>query len=175
MQPRQRRSRPLGIARLVVGAGALALAGAAASRAAITAPPLEIVQVETVRAPSGVLVRIAGAFPQGDLVQSPLEIHVLVREREGTNRFVRYELPVGAFEGASNALEDGFDAGDIDAVIAASQRSRRPRVLLLAPGSLELLVPSDFAGPAEAQLFMIYRGDPLLSNPVGFDLPEAQP
>jgi hypothetical protein len=169
------RSRPREIARIVVGAASLALASAWESGAAITAPLLEIAEVATQRAPSGLLLRIAGAFPQGDFVQSPLEIHVLVREREGANRFVRYELAVGAFEGSASALEDGFGAEDIDAVLAASQRSVRPRVLLLAPGSLELLVPGDYEGPAEAQLFMIYRGDPLLSNPVGFDFPEQQP
>ncbi len=146
------------------------------ARAAITAPALELVQIQTARAPSGVWTRFDGSFPTDDLIQSPLEIQILVRNLANGAQFVRFELSVGEFEGSSNALLDGFDLEDIDAVLAASQPSATARLIGLAPSRIEVLLPPSFpSGAAEAQLFLIYRGERLLSNPMSFDVPEAQP
>lgn len=145
------------------------------SGAAITAPALELVRVQVVRAASGVWIRLDGSFPLGDLVQQPLEMQVVVREEIGT-RFVRWDLPRGAFEGTSAALADGFAAEDIEAVEAASQPTRNARLLELASGRIELLLPSSFpAGPSQVHLYLVYRGEPLLSNPLQFEIPGAQP
>lgn len=144
--------------------------------AAITAPALELVQVQTARAPSGVWARFDGSFPTEDLIQSPLEIQILVRNLASGAQFVRFELAVGEFEGSSDTLLDGFDLEDIDAVLAASQPSAAARLLGLASNRIEVLLPPSFpAGEAEAQLFLLYRGERLLSNPMSFVVPEAQP
>ncbi len=144
--------------------------------AAITAPALELVRVQAARAPSGVWARFDGSFPTDDLIQSPLEIQVLVRSLASGAQFVRFELSVGEFEGSSVALLDGFDLEDIDGVIAASQPSATARLLGLASNRIEVLLPPSFpAGEAEAQLFLLYRGERLLSNPMSFVVPEAQP
>jgi hypothetical protein len=153
----------------------LVLATAAAAPAAITAPALELIRVQAARTGAGVLVRLDGTFPEGDLVQQSLEIQILLRETRTGDYFVRIDLPTGGYEGESDALRDGLDAGDVAAVIAASVPSAAARLLVLAPGRIEVLLPSSFpAGAAEAQLFLIYRGEPLLSNPVGFEI-GAQP
>lgn len=144
--------------------------------AAITAPALELVQVQTARAPSGVWARFDGSFPTDDLVQSPLEIQILVRNLANGAQFVRFELSVGEFEGNTDALLDGLSVEDIDAVLAASQPSAAARVLGLASNRIEVLLPPSFpAGAAEAQLFLLYRGERLLSNPLAFVVPEVQP
>lgn len=154
---------------------ALATCFAAPARAAITAPALEVIAVQATRAPSGVFVRVDGSFPQGDLVQQRLEIQVLFWTPE-TGAFTRFDLPVGAFEGNTPLLQDDFAAGEIDALVAASSRTRRPRMLLLAPGRIEVLLPASFAaGEARVQLYLIYRGEPILSNPVQFEIPVVTP
>ncbi len=146
------------------------------ANAAITAPALELVQVQTARAPSGVWARFDGSFPTEDLIQSPLEIQILVWHPANGAQFVRFELSVGEFEGSSNTLLDGFDLQDIDAVLAASQPSAAARLLGMASNRIEVLLPPSFpAGAAEAQLFLLYRGERLLSNPMSFVVPEAQP
>ena len=154
---------------------ALAACLAAPARAAITAPALEVIEVRATRAPSGVFVRVDGSFPQGDLVQQRLEIQVLFWT-PASGAFTRFDLPVGAFEGSTPALQDDFIAAEIDAIVAASSRSRRPRMLLLAPGRIEVLLPAAFAaGEARVQLYLIYRGEPILSNPVQFQIPAVAP
>lgn len=146
------------------------------ARAAITAPALEIVQVQTARAPSGVWARFDGSFPTEDLVQSPLAIQILVRSLAKGADFIRFELSVGVFEGTSDTLLDGLSVGDIDSVVAASRPSTTARLLGLASNRIEVLLPPEFpAGAAEAQLFLLYRGERLLSNPMSFVVPEAQP
>ncbi len=166
-----RRLRAAGIAALVSGSLA-----PHASTAAITAPALDLVRVQADRAPSGVWARFDGSFPTEDLVQSPLEIQILIRNLASADRFVRFELSVGAFEGSSEALLDGFEIGDIDAVIAASRPISSARLLALATNRIEVLLPPEFpSGPAEAQLFLLYRGERLLSNPMSFVVPGVQP
>jgi hypothetical protein len=46
------------------------------------------------------------------------------------------------------------------------------RLIAFEPGRIELLLPASFpAGAAEAQLLLIYRGEPILSNPLPFTIP----
>ena len=159
-----------------IGAALLMAPSPFLAGAAITAPALELVQVQTARGPSGVWARFDGSFPTEDLIQSPLEIQILVRNLANGAQFVRYELSVGEFEGSSDSLLDGFTVEDIDAVLAASQPSAAARLLGLASNRIEVLLPAAFpAGAAEAQLFLLYRGERLLSNPMSFVVPEAQP
>ena len=146
------------------------------ANAAITAPALELVQIQTARGPSGVWARFDGSFPTEDLIQSPLEIQILVWHPANGPQFVRFELSVGEFEGSTDTLLDGFDLEDIDAVLATSQPSASARVLGMASNRIEVLLPPSFpAGPAEAQLFLLYRDERLLSNPMSFVVPEELP
>lgn len=154
---------------------ALAACLAGPVHAAITAPALEVIEVQATRVPSGVFVRVAGTFPQGDLVQQRIEIQVLLWT-PATGAFTRFDLPVGAFEGTAPALLGDFSPDEIGPVAAASSRSRRPQVLLLAPGRIEVLLPAAFAaGEARVQLYLVYRGEPILSNPVQFEIPGDPP
>jgi hypothetical protein len=173
-QRRTHRRRDRAIAWSGALAGALALVSAA--HGAITAPALELVRAQAVRASSGIWLRLDGTFPLGDLVQQPLELEVLIREAGASGRFVRFVLPVGGFEGSSPALADGFGAADVDAVAAASQPSQAARLLELASGRIEVRLPSAFpSGPAEAHLYLVYRGEPLLSNPLPFEIAGGTP
>jgi hypothetical protein len=172
MHPMRRiRSRALALA--AIGALSLPLD---ASRAAITAPALELIRIQAARGASGVWLRIDGSFPLGDLVQQPRELQVLVRESQESARFVRFYLPRRGYAGESAALLDGFDAEDIAAVAAASQPEPGARLLEIASGRIELLLPATFpSGEAEAHLYLVYRGEPLLSNPLEFTIEGAQP
>ncbi len=144
--------------------------------AAITAPPLALSAAHATPTPVGTLLRVEGTFPQPDLVQQPLEIQLLVRNTASGGRFLRYELPVGGFGGIEPLLADGLQGTEIGALLSASSAEPDLRLLLLAPDRIELLLPSDFpSGPAVAQLFLIYRGEPLLSNPVSLEIPGLAP
>jgi hypothetical protein len=162
--------------RAAIAAALSALPMPLLASAAITAPALELVRIQTARAPSGVWARFDGSFPTEDLIQSPLEIQILVRSLATGAQFFRFELSVGVFEGSSDALLDGFGAEDFDAILAASRPSASARLVGLAPNRIEVVLPPSFpAGEAEAQLFLLYRGERLLSNPMEFVVPEAQP
>lgn len=173
------RETPTSRSRLTRARAALALAlvaAAAGAHAAITAPALELIRIQAVRATSGVWLRIDGSFPLGDLVQQPLELQVLVRESQASARFVRFDLPRRAYAGESAALADGFQPEDIGPLEAASQREPAARLLEVASGRIELLLPPSFpGGTAEAHLYLVYRGEPLLSNAFSFDVPGALP
>lgn len=156
--------------------GAAAFVASGPSGAAITAPALELVRAQAVRAPSGIWLRLDGTFPLGDLVQQPLEMEILIRQRNGGPDFVRFVLPSGGFAGATPVLADGFTAEDVDAVAAASLASPTARLLELASGRIEVRLPGSFPpGEAEAHLYLVYRGEPLLSNPFPFVIPDATP
>lgn len=146
------------------------LAGAVA-HAAMTAPPLAITHVDSAAGASGTLVRIWGDFAQGDLVQQPLEIQLLIRELGSGTGFVRFSVLSGGFEGTAAALAGGVGADNVLDAVSASTASTEARLLLVAPDRIEVRVPADFpSGPAEAVAFLIYEGTPILSNAVRFPL-----
>lgn len=161
--------------RLVVGSLLAGLLFVSPAFSAFTAPDLVLNAVEATPSPIGALIRLEVDLPQPDLVQVPLAIQVLVRERTTGSSYVRYELGGGGFSGDDAALVDGLGLDEIDALLANSLPQPSLRLLALQPGRIELLLPSEFpAGPAEAQLFLIYRGAPLLSNAIQFTIEGAE-
>jgi hypothetical protein len=151
---------------IAVLVAAVALPGLAV--AAITAPELTLERADATRGGSGVLLRLAGSIPQADLVQHPLEIQVLVRG-QGSPSYLRFELPGGVFAGHEPSLGGALEAAALPGLVSGSAPAPGPGVLLLAPDRVELMLPSTFpSGPAEAHLFLIYHGEPILSNPAHF-------
>ena len=166
----------VGVQRLLTPALFFFVAISTHSDAAITAPALSLDHAEATRGESGVLLRLEGSFPQADLVQESRPLQVLVRETTVGAGFVRFDLPGVAYEGAEPALVDGLTPEGVAAILEQTTPSSGARLLLLDRGRVDLLLPAGFpSGPAEAHIFMIYRGDTLLSNPLRFDVEQAQP
>jgi hypothetical protein len=137
--------------------------------AAITAPALALYSVDALAGASGTLVRLRGAVPDADLVQQAIEIHVLVRELRTGSRFVAFSLPFGAFEGNDPNLVGGVDADAVFSLLEVMRPSAEARILELSSSRVEIQLPRSFPpGPAEAVLFLVYEGEPILSNPVVF-------
>lgn len=146
------------------------------SEAAITAPALALDRAEATRGESGVLVRLEGTFSQADLVQESIPLQILVREMATGTGFVRFDLPGGAYEGVEPILAGRLDAAGVAAVLEQTTPSPGARLLLLDTDRVDLLLPSEFpSGPAEVTLFLIYRGDTLISNTLSFDIEELAP
>lgn len=144
--------------------------------AAITAPALVLYSADATAGEGGTLIRLRGQVPEADLVQQAIEIHVLVRELRTGTRFVAFSLPFGGFEGVDPTLADGVDADGVFSLLAAMHPSPTARILELAPDRIELEVPADFpSGRAEALLFLVYEGEPILSNPVYFNVEARLP
>lgn len=145
-----------------------------ASIASPTAPALELSRADATRGRVGVLVRVEGVFPDADLLQQAYELQLFVRETTSGTRFVCVSLPNGVLVGEADALANGLDEESVWEMMEAARPSAEGRVLLLAPGRIEALLPPSFpSGPAEATLFVIYQGDPVFSNPVRFAIGEG--
>ena len=122
------------------------------------------------------IVRLEGVLPAEDLVQLPFPLHVLVRETQLGTDYVRYDLSSGAVSGSSPALLDGLDSGDVAALVLEGSASPDARVVLLARDRIELRLPDAFPwGSAEAILFIIHEGTPILSNPISFEIEAPAP
>lgn len=138
-------------------------------RATQTDPVLEIAAVVAVTSTAGTALRIDATFPAEDLVQQAVPVQVLVRETGGGGtRYVRFPLGAVAVTGDAPSLADGLDAADVAGLLASGTPLTGARVLHMSPGRIEVWLPAGFAlGAAELSLFVVYEGDPLLSNPVG--------
>jgi hypothetical protein len=144
--------------------------------AAITAPGLALYTADALAGAGGTLVRLRGAVPDAELVQQAIEIHVLVREMRTGSRFVAFSLPFGAFEGVDPNLADGVDADAVFSVLEVMQPSSQARILEVSSSRVEVQLPRSFPpGLAEAVLFLIYEGEPILSNPVYFPVGSYTP
>lgn len=139
------------------------------ARATQTDPVLEIQDVQAVTSDAGSTLQIDANFPAADLVQQAVPVQVLVRDLAGDGtRYARFPLGGPAVEGDALALADGLDAADVAGLLASGTPLAGARVLQMSPGRIEVWLPADFAlGLAEVQLFVVYEGDPLLSNPFG--------
>lgn len=118
-------------------------------------------------------VRLTGEFPADDLVQLPYPLQILIHEAGGA-QYVRYDLAGAAFNGLADGLADGLDPQDALALLAEGAPSPDARVLFLGTGRIELLLPASFpSGPAVAQMFVLDQGQPILSNPLPFEVNEV--
>lgn len=138
-------------------------------RATQTDPVLEILAAAAVTSSAGTTLQIDAHFPAEDLVQQAVPVQVLVRDLAGGGtRYARFPLGAAAVTGDAPSLADGLDAADVADLLASGTPLAGARVLQMSPGRIEVWLPADFAlGAAEVTLFVVYEGDPLLSNPAG--------
>ena len=119
-------------------------------------------------------VRLTGEFPADDLVQLAWPLQVLIHEAGGP-RYVRYDLSDAAFSGLAPGLADGLDSTEAMVLLVEGAPSPDARVLFLGAGRIELLLPASFpSGGAVVQMFVLDEGEPILSNPLPFDV-DASP
>lgn len=132
-----------------------------------TDPVLEVVRAIRSDAAAGQLVQIDATFPADDLVQRLVPLQILVRDTGGDGtHYLRVALGEGVFEGDAAALADGLDAGDVAPLLGEGAPLASARVLHMGTGRIELWIPHAFPlANAEIQLFIVYEGDPILSNP----------
>ena len=141
-----------------------------------TDPVLILTRVTADVGASSRIVRLEGVLPAEDLVQLPFPLHVLIRETQLGTGYVRYDLSNGAVSGSSATLSDGLDPGDAAALVLEGSPAPDARVVLLARGRIEVLLPDAFpSGSAEAVLFTIHEGETILSNPISFEIEAAAP
>lgn len=158
---------PMRRAALLVAFATLA-APVAPARATQTDPVLVVVRALRADAAGGALVQIDAEFPSPDLVQRPIGLEVLVRDLAGDGTsHARFPLGGTPVSGVSAALADGLDPEDVAVLQASGTPLAGARVLHLGERRIDLWLPASFApAAAEVQLFIVYEGDPLLSNPL---------
>jgi hypothetical protein len=162
---RDRRDRPSRRGRGLLLAASLALASAAA--ATPTDPTLALTGAAAAGGAFGRMLRVEGSFHGDDLVQLAWPLQLLVRVSGGGTAYVRYDLSGGAVTGSAAALADGLQAGDVPGLLGQGTAAPDARVLFVGPGRLDVALPQAFpGGAAEAQLFVVYEGEAILSNPI---------
>lgn len=138
---------------------------AATARATQTDPVLVVLRALRVDAAAGVLVQIDAAFPSADLVQRAVPVQVVLRDLAGGGtQYVRFALGGPVVSGDAAALADGLDPADVAGLLASGTPLAGARVLHLGAERIDLWLP-DVPAAAVVQLFLVYEGDPILSNP----------
>jgi hypothetical protein len=101
------------------------------------------------------------------MLQQPIPVQVLLRDTSGAGTaYVRFALGAGGFTGVAASLADGLDAADVSALLAGGTPLEDAAVLHAGARRIELQVPGLVSASAtEVQLFLVYEGDPILSNP----------
>ena len=156
-----------------VAVGPVAVGVAAASQ---TDPYLALT-AGSVQSAAGVrVIRLEGSFHAGDLIQLEYPLQVLVREKSGAS-YVRYDLADDAvWVGSEPMLTNGLEPYEAEALLSNGSPGVGGRLLLLAEDRMELQLPDSFpSGPAEALLYVMYEGLPVLSNAVLLQIPENSP
>lgn len=147
------------------------------ARSSLTAPALMLASVESEAGyHGGALVRVTGEFPFADLIQGDYPFQLFIRQLEPGTRFLCFSVRWGPMEGDDPLTKKGLSEKEALELGAFAHPAADARFLALAPGRMEVQLPEDWpAGPAEAQLFVIYEGSPLFSNPLPFEVEEATP
>lgn len=145
------------------------------ARPSLTAPTLMLASVESEAGyGGGALVRVTGEFPFSDLIQGDYPFQLFIRQLEPGTRFLCFSVRWGPMEGDHPLVEKGLSEEEALELGSFARPAADARFLTLAPGRMEVQLPKDWpAGPAEAQLFVIYEGSPLFSNPLPFEVEEA--
>jgi hypothetical protein len=164
MDTTMQRSRSLAIAILAVVA---VCAPNPRARATQTDPVLVITRALGVATAGGTLVQLDATFPADDMLQQDVPVQILVRDlASGGTQYVRVALGGTVVSGVASGLADGLDPVDVPALLASGTPLAGARVLYVAPGRVEFVLPPGIsAASAEVQIFLVYEGDPLLSNP----------
>lgn len=137
-----------------------------------TSPPLAIQSVEVdYTKEDGTLVRVDGTFPFEDLIDLPYPLQLLVRKKE---KFLCFSVPWGPMGGELEELKDlkdGLTSEVVDLIGIFAQPDSEAKIVSVGPKRMEVLLPPDFpTGDAKAQIFVMYLGAPLFSNPVAFKI-----
>jgi len=164
METKMKRSRSLVIVILAV---AMVYVPNPRARATQTDPVLIITRALGVAATGATLVQLDATFPADDMLQQQVPVQVVVRDlASGGSHYARFALGGAAVSGVDPALANGLDPGDVATLLASGTPLAGARVLYVAPGRVEFVLPSDFPiAAAEVQIVLVYQGDPLLSNP----------
>lgn len=147
------------------------------AESSLTAPALMLASVESEAGhDGGALVRVTGEFPFSDLIQGDYPFQLFIRQLEPGTRFLCFSARWGPMEGDHPLVEKGLSEQEALELGTFAHPAADARFLTVSPGRMEVQLPEDWpAGPAEAQLFVIYEGSPLFSNPLPFDVEEATP
>ena len=90
--------------------------------------------------------------------------------------YIRFDLAGDAVTGVAPELANGLDADEAVALLSQGTPNEEAEVLFIGPGRIDVLLPADFPiGPAEAQLFVLEAGQPILSNPLPFGMGGSSP
>jgi len=147
--------------------GSLSLPAGAIS----TSPLLVLTRVVADVGVSVRILRLEGALPAEDLIQHPFPLHILVRETQVGTGYVLYDLSSGAVSGRSAALVEGLDPVSVEAILLEEAEASDAAVVSLARDRIEVRLPDSFpSGSAEVVLFALYRGVPIVSNSVLFEI-----
>jgi hypothetical protein len=181
--------RPILLAAL--GIALLATPVARLANASMTAPTLAIGRVEAEAGDGGALVTVDGAFPFDDVAGRDYAMQLFVRAVDEGARFICFSTLWGPMVGSDPRFEKGLDAKNIDEVKPCGSSpdhhghgeqhqhggdhlatpSDRAHFVRVEPGQLQVQLEPDFPeGLAEAQLFVMYNGVPVFSNPVSFQV-----
>lgn len=148
--------------------------GSATVRAISTDPVLVLSRASAVSGVSERIVRLEGTFPAEDLVQVPFALQILLRETTTGTQYVRWDISQGVFSGTAPELADGLQFAEVLSFSTQGVPTQGGDLVLLARDRIELRIPNGFPdGPAEAALFTIYEGSPILSNALTFVVGEA--
>lgn len=137
-------------------------AAAVPARATPTDPTLALTAATCVTGTALRVLRVDGSFHAQDLVQIAYPLQLLVHVGAS---YVRFDLVSGTRTGLAPALADGLSADEAVALLGAGSPAPDGRILFLGAGRLEVALPESFpSGAAEAQLFVVDEGEPVLSN-----------
>lgn len=156
---------------LGLAGGTLALLAAPGpGRSTITAPFLQLTELTTEATPDGTLLRAEGSFPfEGAIDEAyPFQLFVRTLEKQ-TNRYVSFSPVWGPLGGDDPFVKKGLDEKNAYEIFRVSHPLTDARLIAVSPRAIEVQLPPDFPlGEAEAQIFVLYEGDPLFSNPLPF-------
>ena len=145
--------------------------GLSSASASITTPVLALSRASTATSASEEVLKLDAIFPHAGVVQTTVELWVLVRSLDSGGAFALYTVPGGAFEGALDLLDDGLQGADVPVLMAGGDASLEGRLLFLGAERIDLRLPHTLPpGPAEAQLFLFDADGAVLSNAVGFEV-----
>jgi hypothetical protein len=145
------------------------LSGPPGATATPTAPSLLLTGAETELGEGGAMVRVRGTFPYEDLIHQPYPLQLFIREIGSGNRFVCFSVPWGVMAGEDAIFANGLDEALVAEISNRATPSPDGEIAQLGPRHIIVHMPAGFpAGPVEAQIFVMYEGAPVFSNPLRF-------
>lgn len=139
--------------------------------AARTDPTIAISSAEALAGSESVLVRFAGPRLGRYVRQYDYPLYLLVFERNGGRRFVRFELGLGAAAGERAVARDDIDPAEARTLAKAGAPLPGARVTYLGTQRIEAVIPIDaLAGEVAVVAFAADPEGFVLSNTVPFTI-----